>query len=158
MIVSRMLLQKKLLVLESPISFGTDIWRTAVNLHSLLSLTAHWVNDTFEQKSAVLNVKPFDGSHTAEYIAEEFDEMFRSWEINKRDQVHLVVRDNTSNMVKAMSDAELPDLGCFAHTLQLVVNDVVLSQQAVIDLIATARKIVRHFRRSCLAYDRLKDI
>lgn len=139
-------------------SFTTDIWSTAVNLHSLLSLTAHWVNDTFERKSAVLNVKPFDGSHTGEYIAEAFHEMFCSWEINKQDQVHLVVRDNASNMVKAMSDAELPDLGCFAHTLQLVVNEGVLSQRTVIDLIATARKIVGHFRRSCLAYDQLREI
>jgi hypothetical protein len=139
-------------------SFTTDIWSTAVNLHSLLSLTAHWINDSFERKSAVLNVKPFDGSHTGEYIAETFDAMFRSWQINKQDQVHLVVRDNASNMVKAMSDAKLPDLGCFAHTLQLVVNDGVLSQRAVIDLIATARKIVGHFRRSCLAYDQLREI
>ena len=126
-------------------SFTTDIWSTAVNLHSLLSLTAHWVNDSFERKFAVLNVRPFDGSHTGEYIAEIFDDMFRSWQINKEDQVHVVVHDNASNMVKAMSDAELPDLGCFAHTLQLVVNDGVLSQRTVIDLIATVRKVVGLF-------------
>ena len=40
-------------------------------------------------------------------------------------------------MVRAMKDARLPDLGCFAHTLQLVVHDEVLSQRAVIDILAT---------------------
>ena len=139
-------------------SFTTDIWSTAVNMHSLLSLTAHWVTESFERKSAVLHAKPFDGSHTGESIAETFDDMFRSWDINKQDQVHLVVRDNASNMVKAMSVALLPDLGCFAHTLQLVVNDGTLSQRAVTDMCATARKIVGHFRRSCLAYDHLRSI
>ena len=131
-------------------SFTTDIWSTAVNFDSLLSLTAHLVTDSFERKSAILSVNPFDGSHTGENMAAKFDEMFHLWEINK-DQVHLVVHDNASNMVKAMSDALLPDLGCLAHTLQLVVNDGVLSQRAVIDMLAIAR-------RSCLAYDHLRDI
>ena len=61
-------------------------------------------------------------------------------------------------MVKAIWDASLPDLGCFAHTLQLVVNDGVLSQRAVIDLLSTSKKIVEHFRQSCLATSRIKDI
>lgn len=139
------------------ISFTTDIWSTDVNMHSLLSLTAHWITESFERKSAILHVQPFDGSHTGENIAAMFEEMFRSWKINK-DRVHLVVRDNASNMVKAMTDASLPHLGCFAHTLQLVVHDGVLTQRAVVDMLATSRRIVSHFRRSCLAYDSLRNI
>ena len=80
--------------------------------------------------------------------------MLQSWDIDK-DQVHLIVRDNASNMVKAIS---LLDLGCFAHTLQLDVNDGVLSQRAVIDLLSTSRKIVGHFRQSCLATSGINDI
>ena len=60
-------------------------------------------------------------------------------------------------MVRAMKDASLPDLGCFAHTLQLVVHDAVLSQRAVIDILAICRKIVGHFKHSSLAYARLRE-
>ena len=61
-------------------------------------------------------------------------------------------------MVRAMKDASLPDLGCFAHTLQLVVHDGVLSQRAVIDILAICRKVVGHFKHSSLAYSRLREI
>ena len=32
-------------------SFTTDIWSTDVSNDSLLSLTAHWITDSFERKS-----------------------------------------------------------------------------------------------------------
>ena len=35
-----------------------------------------------------------------------------------------------------MKDASLLSLGCFAHTLQLVVHDGVHSQRVVIDVVA----------------------
>ena len=56
-----------------------------------------------------------------------------------------------------MKEASLPDLGCFAHTLQLIVHDGVLSQRAVTDLLSTCRCIVGHFKRSPLACSRLNQ-
>ena len=70
----------------------------------------------------------------------------------------MVLRDNGANMVKALNDAGLPHYGCFAHTLQLVINDGVLSQRAVNDLLASCRRIVGHFSHSCLAYSCLREI
>jgi len=61
------------------------------------------------------------------------------WDI-KHEQVHLIIRDiyiyNASNMVKAMSDDGFEDFGCFAHTLQLVIHDGILSQRAIKDVLA----------------------
>ena len=65
--------------------------------------------------------------------------MFDNWKISAN-QVHLVLRDNAANMAKAMREASLPSFGCFAHSLQLVVEDGVLSQQAVIDVLPHAEK------------------
>ena len=65
-----------------------------------------------------------------------------------------MLRDNAANMIKAMREASLPSLGCFAHSLQLVVEDGVLSQRAVSDVLATCRTIVGHF----VAYGRLRSI
>ena len=49
-------------------------------------------------------------------------------------------------------------LGCFAHTLQLIVHDGVLSQQSVIDILAICHRIVGHFKRSPLVYSLLNKI
>ena len=61
-------------------------------------------------------------------------------------------------MKKASQEAQLPSLGCFAHTLQLIVNEGVFSQQAVIDILAISWKIVGHFKHSTSAYQRLNEI
>lgn len=49
-------------------SFTTDIWSTEVSNDSLLSLTAHWLTDSFERKSAVLHAQPMYQAHTGEII------------------------------------------------------------------------------------------
>ncbi|KAK3608297.1 hypothetical protein CHS0354_030747 [Potamilus streckersoni] len=38
-------------------------------------------------------------------------------------------------MVKAICDADLPSVSCFAHTLQLALHDAILTQPSVADLI-----------------------
>ena len=62
--------------------------------------------------------------------------MLSAWKISK-ENVHVVLRDNASNMGRAMKDADLSSYGCFTHSLQLVVNDGILSQCIVTDLLAT---------------------
>ena len=65
--------------------------------------------------------------------------MLSKWNIEK-EKVHLIVRDNASNMVKAMADGEFEDLGCFAHTMQLIIHDGIFSQRAIIDTLAICGK------------------
>lgn len=50
------------------------------------------------------------------------------------------------------------DLGCFAHTLQLIIHDSVFSQRSVTNTLAVCRSIVGHFKRSPLACSKLKEI
>ena len=69
-----------------------------------------------------------------------------------------MLHDNASNMDKAMRDSGLKSYGCFAHSLQLVVNDGVLSQKSVSDLLAICRQIFGHFKRSTVAYNKLNEI
>ncbi|XP_021170026.2 zinc finger BED domain-containing protein 4 [Fundulus heteroclitus] len=83
--------------------------------------------------------------------------MLRKWGVPKT-LIHVVLRDNAKNMIKAMTDAGLQSLPCFAHTLQLVVNEGLLVQRSVTDAVTIGRKIVRHFKHSTLAYSRLEDI
>ena len=108
----------------------------------MISLTAHWISDSFSKKSAVLHVQSFPDSHMGSNICAMFDSMFQGWAIDK-ESIHIIVQDNASNMVKAMEEGGYSDLACFAHTLQLIVHDGVLSQRSVIDTIVICRHILR---------------
>ena len=116
-------------------SFTTDGWSTNVATHSMVSLTAHWVEQDFTKMSAVLCVKEMEGSHTGGAICAKFCSMLSEWGIEKH-SVQLVLRDNVANMEKSMKDAAIPSYGCFAHSLQLVVNGGVLVQCCVNELFA----------------------
>ena len=104
--------------------------------------------------SAVLNLKLLEGSHTGVYLSEQYNKILLNWNIEKN-QVHLVVRDNTRNMEKGLGDANLSSHGCLAQSLQLVAHDGVLNQHPVVDLLSVCRGIVGHFTRSSLAYGKL---
>lgn len=52
----------------------------------------------------------------------------------------------------------VPNLGCFAHTLQLVVYEGLISQHSISDALANSMKIVAHFKHSQLAQSRLEDL
>ncbi|XP_063762422.1 zinc finger BED domain-containing protein 4-like [Eleginops maclovinus] len=85
------------------------------------------------------------------------EHMLRAWKIDKK-KVHVIQRDNAANMKKAMEQLGVPSLGCFAHTLQLVVQHGLLAQRAVSDAIANGRRIVTHFKHSPKAYAELEDV
>lgn len=124
---------------------------------SLLSLTAHWLDVHFVPQSAMLNATNFRGSHTSDAIATALKEMLDKWQI-PLSRVHVFLRDNASNMKRAMDIMGVRSLGCVAHSMQLVVNEGLLSQRSVSDAFASGRHIVGHFKHSPLAYSRLQDI
>jgi len=142
---------------ESYLSFTMDAWSSSVNDTALLSLTAHWIDSQFKRVSAVMNAQCLTEAHTGEYIAAQVLSLLGKWEI-ALERVHLVITDNASNMAKAMRDASLAHFGCFAHSLQLAINDGLLLQKAVKDIIATCKSIVGHFHRSSVASHNLRRI
>ena len=70
-------------------SFTAVIWSSSVNITSLLSLTAHWIDDAFVKVSAVLYAQAVEESHTGEHVAAQMERMLQNWEI-PRDKVHMV--------------------------------------------------------------------
>ena len=139
------------------LSLTTDIWSTSLSNESLISMTAHWIGDEFKRTSAVLHAQKIEGSHTGVAICQALESMLENWKISKS-RIHMVVADNASNMKKALREGNFETQGCFAHTLQLVVSDGVLSQRAVIDTLAVCCSIVGHFKHSTIAYHKLDQI
>lgn len=105
----------------------------------------------------MLNVKAMSGSHRGEYIRQIFPTMLKEWNINAQ-RVLLVLRDSGVNMVKGMRLAEMPDLSCSAHTLQLIINDGLSSKRVVGDILAKLKRIATHFNHSIIAQQRLSVI
>ena len=53
----------------------------------------------------MLHAQPLPGSHNGEALCREYNAMLSKRNIEKG-QVHLIVRDNASNMVEAMADGD----------------------------------------------------
>nr|XP_054592602.1 zinc finger BED domain-containing protein 4-like [Nothobranchius furzeri] len=119
-------------------SFTTDIWTSDVLPMSLISQKVR-------------------GSHNRATIAAAIAEMLNNWGI-PLEKVHVILRDNASNVKATLEDMAVPSLGCFAHTLQLVVHEGLMLQRSVSDALANSRKIVAHFKHSQLAQSRLEDL
>lgn len=133
-----------------------DIWTCDVSPVSMMSLTAQWLNTDFKLHRAVLHSQELPSSHTGTII-QTFEAMLQRWNI-KKEMVHVVLRDNACNMEKVMNEGGVASLGCMAHSLQLTVNETVLSQRAVSDCVAIGRKIVGHFRQSQVASSALRKL
>ena len=57
------------------ISFTSDLWSTKLSVHYLISLTAHWLTDTFDKKRTILHAESFDEAQTGDHIHEKLTEM-----------------------------------------------------------------------------------
>lgn len=105
-------------------------------MHSLLSLTVHFLDAKFEPKYFVLDARPIDGPHTAENYVKMLNDMLDMFEIDvdkvvnsiykqkkKRNvQVHVFMRDAQSTMKKATRLMNVMNFDCLAHKTQLVVQ------------------------------------
>ena len=113
-----------------------------------MSLTGHWIDENFQKISAVLAIEELLGS-TLEIIYVKNSMLYLSNGKLKRVKYTLCyVTMHASNTDKAMRDAGVASYGCFAHSLQLVVNDGVLSQRSVSDLLAICDLICRNPEQS----------
>ena len=135
-------------------------WTSSNNLNAFLSLTAHWIDQDWDRMFVVLSLRNLEDRHTGQLIATSLIDMLDGWSIpiGRRG---VLVRDNGASMVKAAQLSGLQDLGCYIHTIQLVVKLGLKSQRAVIDAVNTARALVGRFvillrvQNSCLEFRRL---
>ena len=70
--------------------------------------------------------------------------------------VFALVTNNATNMVMAASEAGMPKVPCFSHTLQLAVNDGLKIIDAA-RAIAAGRRVVAYFSHSAMSTQALKE-
>lgn len=110
----------------SYVSLTTDIW-TSRQTRGFITVTAHYISPDWVLKSAVLETTKIENEHTKENIANELTRICTQWSI--LDKVCCIITDNAANIVAAVTKCmQKQHLPCFAHTLNLVVQDAVKKQ------------------------------
>ena len=139
------------------ISLTTDIW-TSLATESYLTVTAHYIDRSWELQAFVLETLPFPERHTGVNIADKLKVLAERWEI--KDSVMMVSHDQGSNMKAAMEilneKCNWKSLHCAAHCLQLCIL-AGFSINAIDRLLSAAKKIVAHFHHSVVASEALKQ-
>lgn len=93
------------------------------------------------------------GHHTGIKVYKDLKRVTENWGIY--DKVNFFVTDNASNMENAAKYFELDGwvhFGCFAHKLNLVVNDALGEIKETVDKV---HRIVTHFRKSTISKEKL---
>ena len=72
----------KVLKKSSYFSFTTDIWTNLKTNTSFISLTAHWLNESFVHNHRVLHCREMEGRHTGLNISDNIKDMLQHWEIS----------------------------------------------------------------------------
>lgn len=129
----------------------TDAW-TSINATSYVAFTAHFLDANFQLRSVLLECSASDLPHTSANLSSELNRVVHEWGIE--DKIILAVSDNASNVQKALKELGWEHLGCIAHTINLIVKDG-LKHQVIQTIIEKVRTIVKHFRRSNKANEKL---
>ncbi|KAL6723372.1 dimerization domain protein, hAT family [Ancylostoma duodenale] len=135
------------------ISFACDSWSSAGNNHSLLALTAHFVDKEMNPRFVVVGAMPIKARHTAENMKLLLAKALKSFSIPEG-KIHVFVRDGDATMRRTMTLLNIISVDCFAHKVQLAVKDG-LSKLGTVEngadsLVSRLTKIVRKLKKSRL--------
>ncbi|XP_078025234.1 E3 SUMO-protein ligase ZBED1-like [Epinephelus lanceolatus] len=135
----------------------TDCW-TALTTERYVTITCHYIDEDWKVKSAVLLTQSMPSRHTADNLAAKLNDAVETWGLSGK--VSACVHDNARNIVAANSPGRVnwDSVSCFAHRLQLAVNDGF--NIFVHRVIVAAGRLVRHFNHStpaCKALEAKQD-
>ena len=136
------------------VALTTDIWTSAV-VQGFITLTAHYITDSWELCSKVLLTEEIPERHTGKNISDRLTKAIDDWAISAS-VISACVHDNASNAVNGLELTGWPHFGCVAHTLQLCIN-AGLEVSQISQMTAVARKLVSHFRHSVVAMTGLRE-
>lgn len=120
----------------------TDCWTSNQNT-SFMAITAHFLDLDTQLKSVCLDCTEFDDRHTGDNISQKLSIVFGNWNIAHK--VTAIVSDNASNVVSGIKKSGYRQISCFAHTLNLAVQN---GLKDIYPITQKVKSIVEHFKRS----------
>lgn len=137
-----------------PVGLTTDLWTSNAN-EGYITVTAQYITPQWEQKTKVLATRAMKDRHTGEKISEAIKDITTEYQIPR---ITAICTDNAANMKTCCQHGEYVRIPCFAHTLQLGINDGLKmgSQQGtgrqqsgiIQKALAKARRLVTFFNHS----------
>ena len=121
-----------------------------------MTVTCHFIDESWQLKTFVLETFHLSTSHTAENIAAELIRIGKEWEISEK--VIALVTDNAANAVAAARITGWTHIPCFAHTLNLIVKGALGADPSLVALKKKCKDIVTFFHHSCKASDKLREV
>lgn len=129
----------------------TDCWTSRSNM-GYIAITFHFIDNNFGMKSVLLGCHEFSENHTSVNLSNQIQLTLEEWDLTNK--ITFAVSDNAYNIKRALSILELKHFGCFAHTLNLIVQGALTIESNLLDKIKT---IVTHFRKSTSANKKLNN-
>lgn len=133
----------------------TDVW-SSCNAESYITVNCHFLTAEWELKSCVLATHQVKMDHTAENISAELIKIANEWGI--ADTICCIITDNAAipaNMMAAAQLAQWRHIPCFAHTLNLIVQEATENDEELAELCCKCRNIVTYFKQSIKARDKI---
>lgn len=125
------------------LSLSTDGW-TSRNNESYIAIVAHFIDkESGELQSALLGCINYNERHTSQNLCDFMRNVMAEWQISHK--VAAIVSDNAANILSAVRLGEWRSISCFAHTLNLVVQE---ATKEIADVLAKVKNIVEYFNRS----------
>ncbi|XP_028157050.1 zinc finger BED domain-containing protein 1-like [Ostrinia furnacalis] len=133
-----------------------DIWTETMQNKSFVGVTIHFLEET-KLTSGTLGVFELFERHTAEYVQRRLTEILTEWCISI-DKVTAIVTDNDSTVMKVNRDmfGEKKIIPCFAHTVNLTIDNPLTRSETASQIIGKVREIVKFIKRSVNASDELR--
>ena len=130
-----------------------DLW-SSVGMVLYLSLTVHFIDNSWEYRNRCLQTSFLPSDHTGDNLADALKAALASWELKEEQQV-CITTDNGSNIIHATNILKWQRVPCFGHNLNLAITNSFKNEDRVTRATALARKIVSSF--SC-SWKRRRDL
>ncbi|XP_022827208.1 zinc finger BED domain-containing protein 1-like [Spodoptera litura] len=124
------------------LSLSTDGW-TSRNNDSYIAVVAHFIDEETKLHSGLLGCINYNERHTSQNLCKFLKHIMIEWDISHK--VTAIVSDNAANILAAVRLGEWRSISCFAHSLNLVVQE---ATKVISDVLGRVKNIVEFFHRS----------
>ena len=128
------------------VSLTCDIC-TSTALDGYLGVMGHYIDNIWVMHNENISTKAMSDRHNGVNIARAISDVINDFSIKN---IPYLLMDNASNMCVAAREAKVAHAGCFAHSLQLCVEDCLKLNQ-ISRALGAVRKLVGHFNHSVVS-------
>lgn len=120
----------------------TDSWISRIE-DGYLTITIHFIGQSFTFKFVLLSCHQYNKCNSSNNLSEQIKNTWTAWNVERK--FIFAVSNNAYNIKNALNILEFKSFGCYAHTLNLIVQN---SWKLESSLIEKAMVIVTHFHKS----------